>query len=129
MTRLLSDKIETIDPGFGIEIMTLTATVAEPLAPKQAVFNLVEEPEPDVSGLIDLLANRVDEQNLYRMAPVASDVRYATSRRWRRRPARSGPAIGRGHRGCLPIRSRSTLPRCCRTIRPRPSPGAAGAGG
>jgi protein ImuB len=28
MTRLLSDKIETIDPGFGIEIMTLTATVA-----------------------------------------------------------------------------------------------------
>jgi protein ImuB len=74
MTRLLSDKIETIDPGFGIEIMTLTATVTEPLAPKQAVSILVEEPEPDVSGLIDLLANRVGEQNLYRMAPVASDV-------------------------------------------------------
>ena len=32
MTRLLCDKIETIDPGFGIEIMTLAATVAEPLA-------------------------------------------------------------------------------------------------
>ena len=74
MTRLLRDKIETIDPGFGIEIMTLTAAVAEPLAPKQAVSCLVEEPEPDVSGLIDLLANRVGEQNLYRMAPVASDV-------------------------------------------------------
>jgi len=74
MTRLLSDKIETIDPGFGIEIMTLTATVAEPLAPKQAVSSLVEEPEPDVSGLIDLLANRVGERSLYRMAPVASDV-------------------------------------------------------
>ena len=74
MTRLLCDKIETIDPGFGIEIMTLAATVAEPLAPKQAVSSLVEEPEPDVSGLIDLLANRVGEQNLYRIAPVASDV-------------------------------------------------------
>jgi protein ImuB len=74
MTRLLSDKIETIDPGFGIEIMTLTATVAEPLAPRQAVSSLVEESEPDVSGLIDLLANRVGEQKLYRTAPVASDV-------------------------------------------------------
>ncbi len=74
MTRLLSDKIETIDPGFGIEVMTLAATVAEPMVPKQVVTGLVEEPEPDVSGLIDLLANRVGEQNLYRAAPVASDV-------------------------------------------------------
>lgn len=74
MTRLLSDKIETIDPGFGIEVMTLAATVAEPLAPEQMVTNLVEEPEPDVSELVDLLANRVGEQNLYRAAPVASDV-------------------------------------------------------
>jgi protein ImuB len=74
MTRLLSDKIETIEPGFGIEIMTLAATVAEPLAAKQAVTNLVDEAQPDVSGLIDLLANRVGEQKLYRIAPVASDV-------------------------------------------------------
>jgi protein ImuB len=74
LTRLLSDKIETIDPGFGIEIMTLAATVAEPLAPKQAVSSLVEEAEPDVSGLIDLLANRVGERNVYRVAPIASDV-------------------------------------------------------
>ena len=74
MTRLLVDKIETIDPGFGIEIMTLAAIIAEPLAPKQAVTSLVAEAEPDVSGLIDLLANRVGERNLYRAAPVASDV-------------------------------------------------------
>ena len=74
MTRLLSDKIETIEPGFGIEIMTLAATVAGPLTLKQAVTSLVAEPEPDVSGLFDLLANRVGEQNLYRAAPVASDV-------------------------------------------------------
>lgn len=31
LTRLLTDKIETIDPGFGIEILSLTATLAEPL--------------------------------------------------------------------------------------------------
>ena len=74
MARLLCDKIETIDPGFGIEVMTLAAIVTEPLAPKQIASSSVENSEPDVSGLIDLLANRVGERNLYRMAPVASDV-------------------------------------------------------
>lgn len=74
LTRLLTDKIETIDPGFGIEIMTLTAILAEPLVNKQSVSALIEEPEPDVSGLIDLLANRIGEQKIYRAAPVPSDV-------------------------------------------------------
>ena len=80
MTRLLCDKIETIDPGFGIEVMTLAATVTEPLLPKQASSSLIDQPEPDVSGLIDLLANRVGEKNLYRAAPVASDVPERTVR-------------------------------------------------
>jgi protein ImuB len=74
LTRLLCDKIETVDPGFGIEIMRLTATLAEPLAPKQTVSSLIEEPEADVSGLIDSLSNRIGERHLYRFAPVASDV-------------------------------------------------------
>jgi len=74
LTRLLCDKIETVEPGFGIEIMRLAATLAEPLAPKQTISSLTEEPEADVSGLIDTLANRVGEQRLYRFAPVASDV-------------------------------------------------------
>ena len=74
LTRLLCDKIETIDPGFGIEIMGLAVTLAEPLAPKQMISSLTEEPETDVSGLIDTLANRVGEHRLYGFAPVASDV-------------------------------------------------------
>jgi protein ImuB len=74
LTRLLCGKIETIDPGFGIEIMRLAATLAEPLAPKQMITALTEEPEADVSGLIDTLTNRVGEERLYRFAPVASDV-------------------------------------------------------
>ena len=37
LTRLLCGKIETIDPGFDIEIMRLTTTLAEPLAPKQMI--------------------------------------------------------------------------------------------
>jgi protein ImuB len=74
LTRLLCDKIETIDPGFGIEIMRLAATHAEPLAPRQMISALTEEPEADVTGLIDTLANRIGHQRLYRFAPVASDV-------------------------------------------------------
>ncbi|HUZ90506.1 MAG TPA: DNA polymerase Y family protein [Methylocella sp.] len=74
LTRLLCDKIETIDPGFGIEIMRLAATLAEPLAPKQMVSSLTEEPEADISHLIDTLANRIGEQRLYRCAPLARDV-------------------------------------------------------
>ena len=74
LTQLLCDKIETIDPGFGIEILTLTATVAEPIENKQFASSLVEDSEADISGLIDLLANRVGEQRLYRVTPIASDV-------------------------------------------------------
>jgi protein ImuB len=81
LTRLLCDKIETIDPGCGIEVMTLAATLAEPLAARQTVTALVEEAEPDVSGLVDTLANRVGAQRLYRIVPVASDVPERSLRR------------------------------------------------
>ena len=74
LTRLLADKIETIEPGFGIEIMSLAATLAEPLVNTQHVASLIEPAVPDVSGLIDTLSNRVGERRLYRIAPVASDV-------------------------------------------------------
>lgn len=74
LTRLLTDKIETIDPGFGIERMQLTAVLAEPLHETQTVSSLVEEPEADISHLIDVLANRVGETAIYRFAPVESDV-------------------------------------------------------
>lgn len=74
LTRLLRDKIESVDPGFGIEIMVLVAIEAEPLREKQAISSLVEPLEPDVSDLIDVLANRVGDNRLYRFTPVQSDV-------------------------------------------------------
>ena len=74
LTRLLSDRIETIDPGFGIELMTLTATLAEPLRNRQTISSLVEPEDPDISDLIDVIANRLGASRLYRFAPVESDV-------------------------------------------------------
>ena len=74
LTRLLCDRIETIDPGLGIEVMTLAATIAEPLVRRQTVSALIEEPTPDISDLVDILANRIGADAVYRAAPVASDV-------------------------------------------------------
>src|SRR5271166_5057459 len=59
LARLLCNKIETVEPGFGIEIMRLAATLAEPLAPKQVISPLAETPGADVSDLIDTIANRL----------------------------------------------------------------------
>ncbi|AZO82028.1 MULTISPECIES: DNA polymerase Y family protein [unclassified Bosea (in: a-proteobacteria)] len=81
LTRLLCEKIETLAPGSGIEIMTLAAILAEPLERKQIASSLVEEFDPDVSGLIDILANRVGDKAVYRLVPVASDVPERSVRR------------------------------------------------
>ncbi|WP_073068113.1 Y-family DNA polymerase [Paracoccus solventivorans] len=81
LARLLCDRIETIDPGLGIETMALAATLAEPLAPQQAASDLAGVAEPDLSGLIDTLANRVGAGAIYRLAPVASDVPERSVRR------------------------------------------------
>lgn len=81
LTRLLCDKLETVDPGFGVETMVLTAPVAEPLTPKPAANALTEAVEPDVSELLDTLANRHGAQRLYRAAPAQSDVPERSVRR------------------------------------------------
>ena len=62
LTRLLTDKIDTIEPGFGIETLSLAATLAEPLAEKQTLTAMVDDGAPDVSDLVDTLVNRVGEQ-------------------------------------------------------------------
>lgn len=74
LARLLCDRIETIDPGFGIEVMRLAATATEPLSARQRVSSLIEGTAPDVSDLVDRLADRIGESRVYRFAPVASDV-------------------------------------------------------
>lgn len=74
LTRLLTDKIETIDPGFGIELMRLAATIAEPLSEKQTISDLAAPPEADISDLIDTLSNRIGGNRLYRIIPMQSDV-------------------------------------------------------
>lgn len=72
LTKLFRDRTEKIEPGFGIEKLTLVAVMSEPLAETQTVSSLVEETVTDVTPLIDIFGNR--GQRVYRVAPVASDV-------------------------------------------------------
>ncbi|MFT9256840.1 MAG: DUF6504 family protein [Acetobacter sp.] len=81
LQRLLSERIETIDPGFGIERMELTAVLAEPMEQRQQISSLIDAPEADLSGLVDTLANRLGHKALYRVVPVESDVPERSVRR------------------------------------------------
>lgn len=72
LAKLLRERIERIEPGFGIEILTLAATAAEPLAARQ--HSLDAPPRPELAGLIDTLANRIGADRIYRARPHPSDV-------------------------------------------------------
>ncbi|MEC3947752.1 hypothetical protein [Sphingobium sp. HWE2-09] len=71
--RLLCDRIETVDPGFGVEKMVLAAPQVEPLG-LRTIWYLGEAPVPDVAALVDILGNRVGEDRLYRVAARESDI-------------------------------------------------------
>ncbi|UHS59492.1 Y-family DNA polymerase [Agrobacterium vaccinii] len=72
LTRLLSDRIDTINPGFGIEKMTLTATHAEALVVGQVRSTLLDDAKADIGETVDVIINR--GHKVYRYAAVASDV-------------------------------------------------------
>ncbi|MQX07568.1 DNA polymerase Y family protein [Sinorhizobium fredii] len=73
LTKLFRDRIERIEPGFGIEKLSLAAIIAEPLIEAQSASSLIEEQVTDVTPLIDVLGNRGGQRS-FRVAPVASDV-------------------------------------------------------
>jgi len=76
LARLLGDRLEVIDPGFGIEDALLVASRVEPLAPKQtSVKGLdMDDGDPDLGNLVDRLATRLGDDKVYRRAPVESDL-------------------------------------------------------
>jgi protein ImuB len=71
LAKLLRQRIEGVDPGLGVEAMTLVAPLVEPLAPSQAEGLATGGARgPDLAALIDALANRFGQRRLYRLAPV-----------------------------------------------------------
>jgi len=75
LARLLDERIETVDPGFGVEAMRLTLPLVEPLAAVQRDSGLGSGPgEADIAVLIDRLSNRLGAGRVYRVTSVESDV-------------------------------------------------------
>jgi len=76
LAALLADRLDTLDPGLGVEAMILSAPLAEPLSPAQlGAGGLAGAGDAaDLSPLVDRLLNRLGPSRLYRVAPVESDV-------------------------------------------------------
>ena len=80
LARLFRDKLDGVDPGFGIEAMVLTAPVSEALAPAQEAIGSRRDTEEGASALIDRLGNRFGFGRVRRVAPVDS---HLPDRAWR----------------------------------------------
>ena len=76
LARLLADRLDFIDPGFGIEDGLLIASRVEPLAPKQTSAQGLsgDDAETNLGPLVDRLTTRLGEAKVYRQAPVESDL-------------------------------------------------------
>ncbi len=82
LARLLIEKRETIDPGFGIEHMMLTASLTDTLGARQTLSDLrLDTSAGDLAGLVDTIANRLGAQKIFRLAAVESDVPERSARK------------------------------------------------
>ena len=73
LLRLLKDKIETIDVGFGVDLMSLAALATDRLGPAQTTL-AESEGEAESESLIDCLANRLGSRAVLRLVPKASHI-------------------------------------------------------
>ncbi len=109
LARLLEERIETIDPGLGIEAMRLVVSLAEQLAYAQDETTLDPDPKDDdrnLAPLVDRLSNRFGASRVYR-------DRSRRKRRARTRRPRRIPALA------PPVRAASpNLPRPSRLLNP-----------
>jgi len=75
LMRLFRLRIERVDPGLGLERFAMVATLTEPLdaTPLGAVL-AGEVQVRDPARLVDVVAGRVGQRSVYRVAPVESHV-------------------------------------------------------
>lgn len=75
--RLLDEKINDIDPGFGIDVLILTANKIGDLAPSQLQLDShknTKRQDHNVASLLDRLANRLGQGTVYCLSPVESHL-------------------------------------------------------
>jgi protein ImuB len=96
--RLLCDKIEQVDPGWGVDKMTLTAAFVEPLSLRQVAAAFSEPARPDVEDLWDVIVNRYGAASLYRAVSVATDIPERAVKRLPPTSVEIGSARNAGYR-------------------------------
>jgi protein ImuB len=76
LARLLEERLVLVDPGFGIEAATLTASWIEAVTERQTIGRHVtaDGNEVDVTQLVDTLGVRLGEKSVFRLAPVQSEL-------------------------------------------------------
>jgi protein ImuB len=76
IAKLFALRLETVDPGFGIEVVTLTAQDVEPISGRQARLDAgrAATVEEGLAPLVDRLTNRLGAERVWRAAPVESHV-------------------------------------------------------
>lgn len=81
LCRLLTDRLEKVDPGLGVEAMHLIVAVAGTLAAEQVATSLFEAPATDIAPLLDRLTSRLGAARVYRLALVPGHVPERSVRR------------------------------------------------
>ena len=91
ITRLFEEKLDDIDPGFGVDTLMLSADETEPVAARQQNLDSERSTSPDtLERLVDRIANRLGPDSIHGLAPVASHI---PDRAVRRDPALSGSLL------------------------------------
>ena len=73
LVRLLKDRLEAIDMGFGVDLMTLAALLTETLHPIQTgLTETTHRPHPE--KLIDALVSRLGKRTVRRLFPKESHI-------------------------------------------------------
>ncbi|MGA8196076.1 MAG: DNA polymerase Y family protein [Acetobacteraceae bacterium] len=83
LAKLLREKLDTVDPGFGIEVIALEAEIVAPLRAPQVQFSdLASTDATDrLAGVVDTLTNRLGAERVSRVAPYASHLPERAVRR------------------------------------------------
>jgi protein ImuB len=82
VAKLLAAKLETVEPGFGIDAMWLEADGVAPLAPPQTRLGDLAAPAAEaLAATVDALANRLGPERLWRPMPHPSHVPERSVRR------------------------------------------------
>ncbi len=90
--RLLGEDLPLLDPGFGIEVLRLSAVEVAPLSPEQAALEAGTPSRPDdFVRLLDSLGNRLGFDRVMRMVPRQSHVPERAAQRIA--PTAAVPAI------------------------------------